>query len=150
MHPAGSAYTNNEMGLSVTTYRRDVESGGLTELQTISTVPEGTSLDNISTSEMFIEPQGKWLYVSNRGVDTITVFAIGTDGTLTTVERVASPAEPRGFGISPDGRWLLAAGQNDDTIVVFAIDQDSGRLTRRGATIPVPRPVCVEFVRQPF
>jgi 6-phosphogluconolactonase len=145
MHPDGFAYTNNEMTLTVTAFKRDSETGALTEIQTISTVPEGTPLQGNSTSEMFIHPNGKWLYVSNRGVDTITVFNIAGDGTLTTVERVATPNEPRGFAISPDGRWLVVGGQNDDSVTAFEIDADTGKLRGTGQTVQVGKPVCVLF-----
>jgi len=145
MHPAGYAYANNELTLSVTAFIRDDQSGSLTEIQTISTVPEGTPFERNSTSEMYIHPNGKWLYVSNRGVDTIAVFTIAADGMLSTVERTASPKEPRGFAISPDGKWLLAAGQNDHTVVVYAIDGETGGLKRTDNIVSVEKPVDVLF-----
>jgi len=145
LHPDGFAYANNEMGLSVTVFKRDSATGALTEIETVPTLPDGLVTANMSTAEMFLHPSGQWLYVSNRGPDTITVFRVATDGTLTTVDHVATPAEPRGFGISPDGRWLVVGGQNDDNIAVLKIDPHTGGLQTTGQTEQVGAPVCVLF-----
>jgi 6-phosphogluconolactonase len=147
IHPNGKyAYTNNEMGMSVTAFSRDPAKGTLTALETVSTLPEGTSIDGLSTAEIFCHPTGKWLYVSNRTHDTIAVFAIGAEGKLKFLE--AAPAQvkvPRGFGIDPSGKWLVAGGQNDHRIAVLKIDQETGKLTPTGQTAEVGAPVCVLF-----
>lgn len=145
IHPDGFAYTNNEMSLTVTAFKRSQTTGALTEIQTIPTVPDETPTEGASTAEIFIHPNGQWLYVSNRGPDTITTFAIATDGTLTTVAYTPTPKEPRGFGLSPDGKWLVAGGQNDDTVAVFAVDPATGVLQTTGQTMQVGKPVCVLF-----
>jgi 6-phosphogluconolactonase len=147
IHPNGRfAYTNNEMTLTVTTFTRDAAKGTLTALDTISTLPPNTPTEGFSTAEIFCHPKGKWLYVSNRGHDTIAVFAIATDGKLTFLE--AAPAQvkvPRGFGIDPSGKWLVAGGQNDHRIAVHAIDPQTGRLSFTGQTAEIGAPVCVIF-----
>lgn len=147
IHPNGRfAYANNEMGLSVTAFTRDATNGALTAVETVSTLPPGTPTEGFSTAEIFCHPSGKWLYVSNRGHDTIAVFAIGADGKLQFLE--AAPAQvkvPRGFDIDPTGRWLITGGQNDHRIAVLAIDQQTGRLTFTGQTAEVGAPVCVLF-----
>ncbi len=147
IHPNGRyACANNEMGMSVTAFARDPEQGTLTALETVSTLPQGTATEGLSTAEIFCHPNGKWLYVSNRTHDTIAVFAIGADGKLQWIE--AAPAQvkvPRGFGIDPGGKWLIAAGQDDNRIAVLKIDQTTGRLTPTGQTAEVGAPVCVIF-----
>jgi 6-phosphogluconolactonase len=145
-HPAQPfTYTNNEMGMSVTVFKRDAVTGSLTPIQTIPTLPEGASHEGATTSALFVHPTGNWLYVSNRGHNSITVYRIGEDGQLTLVEHVASPMMPRGIGLSPDGRWLVACGQQDNTVVVFAIDQTTGRLRSVGLPVTMEAPVSVLF-----
>lgn len=147
-HPKGGfAYVNNELTLTVTAFKHDAATGALTEIQTVPTIPEGDSRQGVSTAEIFCHPTGKWLYVSNRGHDTIAVFAIGADGKLTLVEHEKVPAVPRGFGISPDGKWLICGGQKADQIAVFKIDAESGKLEANGQTAEVGAPVCVVFAR---
>jgi 6-phosphogluconolactonase len=147
IHPNGRfAYTNNELNLSVTAFSVNASNGTLTTLDTISTLPPNTPTEGFSTAEIFCHPTGKWLYVSNRGHDTIAVFAIGADGKLTFLE--AAPAQvkiPRGFAIDPTGRWLITGGQNDHRIAVLAIDPKTGRITFTGQTAEVGAPVCVLF-----
>ena len=148
-HPKGGfAYVNDEMTSSVTVFAHDAEKGTLTALQTLSTLPPGVAgAEKNSTAEIFCHPNGRFVYVSNRGHDSIAVFAIGADGKLTSVE--VAPARvkvPRGFGISPDGRWLVAAGQNSDSLAAHRIDPETGKLTPAGEVSGVGSPVCVVFV----
>ncbi|HEX8235746.1 MAG TPA: lactonase family protein [Abditibacteriaceae bacterium] len=144
-HRGGFVYANNEMGMSVTAFKRDATSGALTEIQTVPTLPEGASKRGTSTAENFVHPSGKWLYVSNRGHDTIVVYSIGADGKLILVEHAPTPKEPRGFAISPDGQWLLVGGQKDNTVAVLRIDAATGKLKATGQTVEVGAPVCVLF-----
>lgn len=145
IHPSGFAYANNEMGLSVTAFKRDAASGALTAMQTVPTLPQGAATEGASTAEMFVHPTGRWLYVSNRGHDTITVYTIGADGKLTPIEHAATLAVPRGFGISADGRWLVVGGQQDNKVAVLRIDPATGKLSATGQTAEVGAPVCVLF-----
>lgn len=141
----GFAYANNEMGLSVTAFKVDAASGALTPIQTIPTVPADSPRAGVSTAEIFAHPNGKWLYVSNRGRDTIAVYAIAQDGTLSQVEEVATPKEPRGFALSANGKWLVVGGQKDNRVQSFAIDAATGRLKASGQAVEVGAPVCVLF-----
>ncbi len=150
-HPSRPyAYLINEMLLTVTAFTHDPESGALTEVQTITTLPPGQAAqDGYSTAEVQVHPSGRFLYGSNRGHDSITVFAIdeGT-GRLTFVENESTQGNfPRGFGIDPTGQFLLAGNQRSDTVVVFRIDQTTGHLTATGQTLSIGAPVCVKFVR---
>lgn len=143
------AYVINEMSMTVTAFTRDADRGSLTELQTISTLPLGQKVEQgFSTADVQVNPSGRFLYGSNRGHDTIVVFAIDEKtGRLTYVQNVSTQGStPRGFGIDPTGRYLLAANQRSDSVFVFRIDAKSGRLTPTGHSIQVGSPVSVKFV----
>jgi 6-phosphogluconolactonase len=147
-HPKGtSAYVINEMQSTLTAFSYDSGHGVLKELQTISTLPPRFEGEN-TTAEVQVHPSGKFLYGSNRGHDSIAVYAINPDkGTLTFVEHQSTRGKtPRNFGIDPTGRYLLAANQDSGSVVVFRIDSQTGRLTPIGQSIEVPSPVCVKFV----
>ncbi len=149
-HPSGRyAYVINEMACTMTAFAYDAKRGALKEVQTLSTLPaEETVKPNYSTAEVQVHPGGKFLYGSNRGHNTIVVFALDeTTGKLTRVENVPTQGRtPRNFGIDPGGRFLLAANQGSDTVAVFRIDARSGRLTPTGQIVEVGAPVCVKFV----
>ena len=150
-HPNGRfAYVNNEMASTVTEFAWDGRSGTLNELQTVSTLPEGFAGEN-STAELEVHRTGRFLFVSNRGDNSIAVFAVDQrDGRLRAVEHQSTQGKtPRSFGIDPSGRYLLAANQGSDTIVVFRIDQKTGRLMPTGHSVEVGKPVCVKFVSSP-
>jgi 6-phosphogluconolactonase len=147
-HPNGQfGYVINEMQSTVTALAYDAANGAFQELQTISTLPEDFKEEN-STAEVQVHPNGRFLYGSNRGHNSIAVFAIdAAKGTLTPVERVSTQGRtPRNFGIDPTGSWLLAANQSTDNVAVFRIDPDTGRLTPTGQVLDVPSPVCVKFL----
>jgi 6-phosphogluconolactonase len=139
-------YVANEMGASVSFFKRDPVSGALTLVKTVSTLMAGTSTKGVTTAEICFHPSGKWLYVSNRGCDTISVFAMALDGTATLVQSVSSVAKfPRSFAIDPTGKWLIAAGQNDNRLAVLKIDQATGELSPTDQSAAVPAPICVLF-----
>jgi 6-phosphogluconolactonase len=151
IHPQGRfAYVINELQCTVTAFSRDPMKGGLTPLQTISTLPTGqTMLPADSGADVQVHPSGRFLYGSTRGHDSIVVFAIDqTSGMLTLVQNEPTGGQtPRGFGIDPSGAYLLAANQRSDSVVVFRIDPHTGRLTTTGKRIDLGAPVCVKFVR---
>ncbi|MBI2680232.1 MAG: lactonase family protein [Candidatus Solibacter usitatus] len=146
-HPTAKfGYTNNEMTSSVTAFTYDAGRGALNSIQTISTLPKDFSGDN-STAEIAAHPSGRFLYVSNRGHNSIAVFAIDAKkGTLTALEHASTQGKtPRGFAIDPTGGYLLAGNQDTDNIMIFKIDPKSGRL-KAGKLVEAPRPVAVAFV----
>jgi 6-phosphogluconolactonase len=149
-HPKGRfAYVINEIDVTLTAFSSDPERGGLTAIQTLSTLPPGqTVATGYSTADVQVHPSGRFLYGSNRGHDSIVVFAIDEKtGRLTYVQNEPTQGStPRGFGIDPTGTYLLAANQRSDSVVVFRIDQKTGRLTPTGQKIEVGSPVCVKFV----
>jgi 6-phosphogluconolactonase len=149
-HPQGRfAYVINELTCRITAFTADPAKGGLTAIQTISTLPgDGEVKQGYSTADVQVHPSGKFLYGSNRGHDSIAVFAIDPKtGRLTLVQHESTGGStPRAFGLDPSGRFLLAANQRSDSVVVFRIDQATGRLTPAGHTISLGAPVCVKFV----
>src|SRR5271156_4151221 len=140
-------YVINEMQSSVAAYSYDATPGALHELQTISARPKGFSGEN-TAAEIEIDPSGKFLFASNRGNDSIAVFAIDSHtGLLTFVETDSTGGKtPRNFAIDPTGSWLLAANQDSDDIVIFSINKKTGQLKPTGDSLQVPSPVCVKFV----
>ncbi len=137
------AYVMTEMTASVVAFR--YEGGKFEELQTLPTVEPAA---NISGAEIAVHPNGKFVYSSTRGANTIAVFAIDADkGTLTPVERTPSGGKtPRNFAIDPTGAYLFAANQDSDLVVVFRIDAKAGKLTPTGDVLDAFAPVCVVFV----
>jgi 6-phosphogluconolactonase len=150
-HPKGRfAFVINEISVTLTAFRADSRRGALTEVQTISTLPEGQSVQTgYSTAEVQVHPSGRFVYGSNRGHDSITVFAFDDKtGRLKFVQNEPTQGSaPRGFGIDPTGSYFFAANQRSHTVIVFRIDQRTGRLTPTGQTISLGSPVCVKFVK---
>jgi len=150
IHPSQQfAYVINEMQCTVTAFTYAARRGRLSELHTLSTLPDGVLVrPEFSTAEVQVHPSGKFLYGSNRGHDSIAVFAINKkNGRLTLIENQPTQGKtPRNFGIDPTGGYLLAANQNSDTVVVFRIDSKTGRLTPTGQVVEVGAPVCVKFL----
>jgi 6-phosphogluconolactonase len=148
-HPNGKfGYVINEMGSTVLAYSFDQASGELKPLQTTSSIPKTFTKLNES-AEIEVAPSGRFLYASNRGDDSIAVFAIDpTTGMLTLVEYDPTKgASPRSFEIAPGGTLLFAANEKSDNIVLFAVNQHSGRLKPTGKELNISQPVCIKFVR---
>ena len=145
-HPNGRfAYVNTEMGLNVVVFSVE-RNGGLKEIQSLPTLPEGADKKGVSTAEIFVRPDGKTLYVSNRGHDSIAVYAIAQDGKLTLLQHMlGTPAMPRGFGLSADGRWLVCAGQKSGTLNAYRIGRD-GKLTDTKQSVEAPAAAAIVFV----
>lgn len=150
-HPDGThGYVINELNSTITALAYDAGAGVLTELQTLSTLPVGFAARN-STAELVVRPDGRFLYGSNRGHDSIAIFAVdaGT-GRLTPLGHESTRGRtPRNFAIDPTGAYLLAANQDSDSIAVFRIDAEQGRLAPLGSPFHVPRPVCLLMVVAP-
>lgn len=141
-------YVLDEIDGSITACAYDAARGAGTPFQHISTLPAGFVVkDADRAAEIRIHPNGRFLYASNRGHDSIAVFAIDPPtGRLSPVEIVpAGGKAPRNFALSPDGGWLVCAHQDSNTLTVFRVDAGNGRLTRVGGTVSVPQPVCVLF-----
>jgi len=140
------AYLASEMKSNVTVFSWDATHGTLKEEQTISMLPEGFT-GNSSAADIHVHPSGKFVYASNRGHDSIVIYAADPQtGKLTLVGHQSTEGKtPRNFGIDPSGSYLLAANQATDTVVAFKIDKTSGKLTPTGSTAHIAAPVCVKF-----
>ena len=147
-HPSGRhVYVLNELASTVTVFSYRPDSGSLAELQTVTTLPAGFEGKSYP-AEVVVSADGKFLYASNRGHDSIAVFAVDpADGRLAVRGHHSTLGrKPRNFAIDPTGAFLLAANQDSDSIVVFRVDRSGGGLTPVGAPVPAPRPVCVRMV----
>lgn len=140
-------YLVDEMGSTIYAFSYDFNQGALRPLQSISSLPKSFKGENYA-AEIAVHPSGKFLYASNRGHDSIAVFAIDpAKHTLTPREDVPTEGKfPRSFGITPDGAYMFVANQKSDNVVIFRIDQRSGRLTPTGQSLAVTSPVCVIFM----
>jgi len=139
-------YVLNEMGGSICVFAYDAARGSLLLRQTISTLPAGFHGPNTS-AEIRLDPRGRFVYASNRGPDTLAVFARDPlRGTLTAVQTISSGGgQPRNFALSPDGRWLLCANRASNNVVVFRVHGADGRLEPTAVAAAVGQPICVLF-----
>jgi 6-phosphogluconolactonase len=150
LRPDGKfAYVVAEMGHTVTVFSNNAASGKLEPLQAITTLPKDFKGRN-DDAEIQMHPSGKFLYASNRGDDSLAIYAIdGSKGTLAQVAITPTGGkEPRSFEIDPTGTLLFAENQKSDDIVVFKIDQKTGQLTPTGKVLQVASPVCLKFVAE--
>lgn len=145
-HPDGSrAYVINELNSTVSAFDYDPDRGALTQIQTITTLPEGYSAENYP-ADIHVHPNGRYLYGSNRGHDSIVVYAIESDALRMVQHQPTGGEWPRNFAIDPSGKFLLAANQNSHTINVFLIDEKTGELSSTDHSLDIPSPVCVRFI----
>jgi 6-phosphogluconolactonase len=147
-HPSGRhAYVINELKSTITAMEFDAERGILKKIQTVSALPKEFKGESW-TAEVQVHPSGKFLYGSNRGHDSIVVFAIDPDtGKLSYVGHQGHKIKtPRNFAIDQTGTFLLVGNQGADSIVVFRIDPKTGELTPTGTTVEVPVPVCLKMM----
>jgi 6-phosphogluconolactonase len=147
-HPNGKfAFLILELNSSMTSLHYNSEKGAFSEIQTISTLPDGFDKKNKS-ADVHVAPSGRFLYGSNRGHDSVVIYKIDqTTGKLTMVGFEPTQGRtPRNFAIDPTGRFLLVANQNSNNIVSFSIDQTSGKLKPTGNITILPNPVCLKFM----
>ena len=139
----------DELDSTATTYRFDAERGALTPLQVITTLP--TNFTGASTAaEIAVSGDGRFVYCSNRGHDSVTTFAVDNSGLLATVGWDATQGRgPRYIGLDPAGRFLQAANEQGDTIVTFGVDKTTGRLAPTGQVIKNASPVTIVFAGTP-
>jgi len=146
-HPNGHhVYSINELSNTITWFDYGTAAGTLQSRQTVSTLPPdfaGTSL----TADLKITPDGRFLYGTNRGHDSIAIFRIADDGRLDLISIDPSLGQgPQNLLITPDGRWLLCANMSGNNLVVFAIDANTGRLTPAGEPVSLPMPSCIRWL----
>jgi 6-phosphogluconolactonase len=138
----------NELDSTLVSYRYDAATGTLTPVDRQSTLPAGWTGES-TTAEVRIHPNGRFVYGSNRGHDSIAIFAFdAATGELAPRGHMPTGGKnPRNFALSPDGSWLVAANQNSDNLRVFRVDAASGALGAVPGEATVPLPVCVLFAR---
>ena len=128
-HPGGNVvYFSNEQGCSVSAYALDSDAGTLSAVQTVSTVPEGFSGRN-TCSQIQFSPSGQFLYVPNRGHNSIAGFSVDASGQLTPIGQVSTEAVPSAFSLDPQGRFIYAAGSETGNLASYRINGDTGELT---------------------
>ena len=144
--PKGFAYIVTELSSQVAV-ARFTEDDRMEIVDTVSALPAGFA-GRSACAAIRLSPDGRFLYVSNRGHDSIAVFAVdGGTGRLTPVEWVPSGGKfPRDIALDPSGKWLLAANQNSGTVTSFSVDRRSGRLTKLARDLAAPEAVCVFFL----
>ena len=147
-HPNGKyVYLINELDATITAFGYDTEDGLLNEIQVISTLPAGFEGEKWC-ADIHVHPNGRFLYGSNRGHDSIAIYEIDEQsGKLRSIGFESTLGKtPRNFAIDPSGKFLLAANQDSSSIFSFAIDATSGLLTATGFGVTVPKPICIKFV----
>ncbi|WP_010587316.1 lactonase family protein [Schlesneria paludicola] len=146
-HPNGRyVYVINELKNSVTLYDYATASGQLTERQTISTLPpDFTGVTH--TADVKITPDGRYLYGTNRGHDSIAAYRIADDGTLTLIEIVPSRGQgPQNLLIAGHGAWLICANMPGNNVAVFQIDAKTGKLSATGEPVSQISPSCIRLL----
>ncbi len=145
-YPGGKyLFVLNELHSTVTAFSRDPDRGTLQELQTLTTLPKDFTAQN-SSADIHVSADGRFVYCSNRGHDSIAIFAFDTHGKLSPIGHESTRGmTPRNFAIDPRGMFLLVANQKSDNIVAFRRDQRTGRLNSTGQIVRVPSPVCLKF-----
>jgi 6-phosphogluconolactonase len=144
-NPQGTcAYIVNEIDSTVTALHYNSVEGSFKNIQTLSCLPANCKTQS-TCAAIKISPDGNFVYISNRGHDSISIFRVKGDATLDFSAAVPSGGRtPRDFSITPEGKYLLAANQDSDNLTVFRRDLASGSLTKEGE-YPIPVPVCVIF-----
>ena len=139
------AYLINETLSTLTVFAYDSATGRLSEVQTVSSRAAGATGANTG-AEVAVHPNGKFVYASNRGDDTIAVFAISGNGMVALVGQVGTGTTPRSFTLDPIGAWLLVANQDSGSVTTYAIDPSSGMPVATGASLAFTKPSFVGFV----
>ena len=138
-------YVINEISNSVTAFDHDADTGILIEKQTISTLPKDFTGKSYC-ADLKITPDGRFLYGTNRGHDSIAAYRIGDDGQLTLIGIEPSLGKgPQNLAITPDGKLLLCANMPGNNVAVFRIDPKEGTLTSVGEPVAVPSPSCIKM-----
>jgi 6-phosphogluconolactonase len=139
----------NELEASLTSFLFDAKTGEIRSIDTVATIPSGLQSRGLKNmpADIRIHPNGKFVYGSTRGNNSIAVFKLDeATGKLTTVDIVPSGGlTPRAFNFEPSGKYLFAANQESNNIVTFAVDAATGEITQTGAKVEIERPVCLKF-----
>jgi 6-phosphogluconolactonase len=146
-HPGGKyVYVINELLNSVTVFDYEADSGTLSAKQTISTLPDGFTGTSYC-ADVKVTPDGRFLYGTNRGHDSIAAYAVGAEGRLSLIALTPSLGKgPQNLALTPDGRWLLCANMPGNNVEVFRIDPRTGQLRPAGEPVQQPSPSCIQLL----
>jgi 6-phosphogluconolactonase len=147
-HPSGRfAYVINELDSTVIAFAYDAAAGTLKEIQTITTLPGGFTGENYP-AEVLVHPSGSFLYGSNRGHDSIAIYAIDTQtGRLTpNGHQPSGGKDPRNFNFDPSGAWMIVGNQSTNNVLVLRLNPERGTLTPTGQEFACPSPICFKMV----
>ena len=148
IHPDGKyLYLAEELTSTIGAFAVNDSTGSLTLLQdTVKSLP-ASFMETNSSADIHTAVSGKFLYMSNRGADIISIYTIGDDGKITlTGHQSTNGKTPRNFLIDPKGEYLFAANQDSDTVIIFRINPKNGKLTPVGKPVSVPSPVCLKMI----
>src|SRR5207253_5746589 len=150
-HPNGKyAYTNGELDFTVTAMTFDSQAGAFSKINVSPTLPADTPADiraKNSTAEIVVHPNGQHVFVSNRGHNSIAIFKVSDDGSLTPSGHITGDINvPRNFNLDPSGRWIFVANQEGNSVTVFHWDAEKGTAEKTGTKIAIGRPMCIRFV----
>jgi 6-phosphogluconolactonase len=146
-HPSGKfAYLAEELTSSVCVFAVNKATGALSILQdTVKSLPETFKVANTS-ADIHTDIKGKYLYVSNRGLDALSIFSISTNGKINLIGQQETGKTPRNFLMDPKGEYVFVANQDTDTITMFRINNKTGKLVPTGKPVKVPSPVCLKLL----
>jgi 6-phosphogluconolactonase len=150
-HPNGKIlYLINEMGSALVAFQWAADQGTLIQFQSISALPADFKGENVS-AEILVRADGRFLYVTNRGQDSIAAFSIDPiTFKLSPVQDISTQGKtPRVLCFDPTNKWIIAGNQDSNTAMVFKVDDKTGQLTPVGAPVPVPAPSCAGFLAGP-
>ncbi|HEU4780666.1 MAG TPA: lactonase family protein, partial [Steroidobacteraceae bacterium] len=148
-HPNGKwAYAIAELANEVMAFKWDAAKGVLTQFQSAKTLAEGFK-EPSTAAEIAVRADGKFLYASNRGEDSMVVYAIDSStGELTLKQRTPSRGKvPRYFTLDPSNQWLIVSNQESDNVAVFSVDAKTGELAAKGEPVLLPKPMALEFLK---
>ncbi|MCF2486654.1 lactonase family protein [Dyadobacter sp. CY347] len=147
IHPSGkSLFLLNELEATLTSCTID-KNGVIKAVNTYPTIPADYSGPTNTSSAIHLHPNGKFVYVSNRGHNSISAFKIGANGALEMVDQqTKSIAIPRDFNIDPSGKFMIVANQSTDNLVIYDVDAATGKFTFKQESIGVKAPICVAFL----
>ena len=140
------AFVVNELNSTLTWLNYRSESGKLMEIDTMSTLPEGFTGEN-TCADVHVHPEANFVYVSNRGHDSIALFSFDPEtGVMELIRHHSCGGKtPRNFAIHRSGRFMMVANQNSGTINLFTINPENGHLAETGKQLAIPKPVCIQF-----
>lgn len=151
IHPNGKlAFSMEELSSTIAAYTVDEKTGALKATDRVPTLPEGTEVQN-TTADIHVSPDGKFVYASNRGHDSIAIYGIDADtGKLSYVGHESSGgAHPRNFCMDSQGEFVFVANRDNDNVVVFERDTNTGKLSPRGNEAHIPAAVCIQQLHLP-